>query len=158
MDYSNETLHWRLLGAAVWAGGIITCLSSAARLAAAPSMLLSPPALLSKLLSLSSWAWMGGLTLAQAPAFLAAAATLTSVEPRPLCHPRLAWIRGPAGTVAMRLAGRVHGGAAAARTATYVAGHVLSAALALTLDAGPAWRSGMHGGWVGGGVGVGVPP
>eukprot|EP00887_Chlorella_sp_A99_P003120 scaffold9.g3120.t1 len=128
-----EVLRWRLAGAIVWQLAILIGVAGTLSLigSACPWVLGGKGA--------SVWMLLASQAIAQAPAFAAQAAVVSTQEPPPPYLPRMNWPRVAAASVVLhKLAARVAGPAAAARTAAYLALHALSAVMLLSLDA--AWR------------------
>lgn len=130
---TNEVLRWKTIGAAVWLAAVAVAISAAWSLAAAPTTLLSPLRLLSGLFSPTGWLGAAALVLAQAPAFVAQVGALRSSDPKPIHAHRLPRL-GAAAVVASKLAARCSSALGAARTATFLGLHVLSAMMFLGID------------------------
>lgn len=130
---TNEVLRWKAIGAAIWLAAITAAASAAWSVAAAPAVLLSPLRLLGGLLSPTGWLAAAALVLAQAPAFVGQAGALRGAEPRPVHAHRLPRL-GAAAVVGSKLAARCTSALGAARTASFLGLHVLSAMLFLGLD------------------------
>lgn len=150
----NEVLRWKAIGAAVWLAAITVAVSAAWSLAAAPATLLSPLRLLSGLFSPTGWLAASALVLAEAPAFVAQVGALRGSEPKPLHAGRLPRL-GALAVVASKLAARCATPLAAARTASFLGLHILSAMMFLGIDSATRSAAPQGGAGWGGGVVVG---
>lgn len=149
---ANEVLRWKAIGAAAWLAAVAVAANAVLSLALSPAALLSPVQLFASLFSPTAWLAAVALLLAQAPAFAAQAASLTTREPCPrltcrlLLLPRLPGLAAGLGKLAAR-ASSVMG---AARLAAFYGLHAASAVLCLSLFASSrgAASPGAEAGWL----------
>ncbi|KAI3429377.1 hypothetical protein D9Q98_005472 [Chlorella vulgaris] len=140
---ANDVLRWKVIGAGVWAAAVAATALSVVGLVLHPLVLLSPARLLGSFLRPSAWLSAFALVMAQAPAFAAAALALRAAEPRPpQAHRLVQWPRlAPLSMLLSKLSARLDSLADAARSASFLALHALSAALFLSMFSGTHYSS-----------------
>ncbi|KAL4434686.1 hypothetical protein ABPG77_002809 [Micractinium sp. CCAP 211/92] len=132
---ANEVLRWKAIGAASWLAVVAVAADACWSLVLSPAALMSPLRLLASVFSPAAWLAATALLLAQAPAFAAQGASLTTREPRPrlpyrlLPWPRLSGLAAALG----KLAARTNSVMGAARVAAFYGLHAVSAVLCLSL-------------------------
>lgn len=145
---ANEVLRWKAIGAAAWLAVIAVAADACWSLVLSPAALMSPLRLLASVFSPAAWLAATALLLAQAPAFAAQAASLTTREPRPrlpyrlLPWPRLSGLAAALG----KLAARANSVMGAARVAAFYGLHAVSAVLCLSLFS-PSHGAASPGAW-----------
>lgn len=133
----NPVLQWRLAGAGIWQGVAVSAFVLF-RFVSEHDVWASPWRLLFGWLSISVWINTLSVILAQTPAFLGHALTITTEEATSPILLRLPWLPTPAAVLVAKLAARLSSVPSALRYALSIAGHLASAVLTFSALGGVA--------------------